>query len=441
MAAFLDTSWLFDEKIRNTYLGKHVIKVGVIVVFIFYIVFLFSISINDTNILSSSHTGLYLFGIFFPLMMFCFFLFSSMRDPKYLLILAGFGVIIVGLLIRAFLPSGNDVFLGITKFFTEVTPLPNLSDEYSFVVFMIFKLLLLSVVLVGLTIVYNVFLNEGYRQQETAGFIMYCIFYIPCLIDDYFAYLFQEFKDTPVAVYVLIGLELFLLFAYILLPRLLNKVAFSEGQVLITNPTYFYNKQTISNITPFYSNNKDIYSNDFDGADKEDVTKKKVRQEYAISMWMTTNNPTFGSEDCMMFRFGTDENPTFGCPYISCTKEGRWRFVVSNANNTSDVTTDLVVPMQRWNYVVLNYHHDSNYDMTVDIFINGELRETIHLAKTESVMPVYHNDMNVCIGSDSDELHGAICNLTVFPKILDITQISQTYNILRLQNPPLNNLG
>jgi len=90
--------------------------------------------------------------------------------------------------------------------------------------------------------------------------------------------------------------------------------------------------------------------------------------------------------------------------------------------------------MQRWNYVVLNYHNNE-----VDIFINGKLVETIYLEK--SVLPEYDNSMDICIGSDSNELHGAICNLAVFPKILNSTQISQTYNILRLQNPPLNNIG
>jgi hypothetical protein len=138
----------------------------------------------------------------------------------------------------------------------------------------------------------------------------------------------------------------------------------------------------------------------------------------------------------MMFRFGTDSEPTVGCPYISCTKEGKWRFVFSNDNDAAKkkkVTTELVVPMQRWNYVVFNYHNNE-----ADLFINGKLMETIHLEN--SLLPHYSHEMNVCIGSDTNELHGAICNLTVFPKILSITQISQSYNILRLQNPPLNNL-
>lgn len=405
-------------------------KTGLIVVFILYFILLFTISRNDKNILSGGKVALYLTGVFIPSLIFCYFLFSSMKDTKYLFLITIFGIIIIFLLFRAFLPSVDSIFLSITSFFTDVTPLPNIPNDYSFVLLLISKLILVFIFLIGLTIVYNVFLNEGYRQQETSGFILYCLFFIPCLINDYFVYLFQEFKDTPVVVYALIGLELLLVFAYILLPKLLTKITFTDGQVLIQNPTYFYHKQTISNITPFYADNKDIFY------DANDKTKKTVKREYAISMWITTNNPTFGSDDCMMFRFGTDSEPTVGCPYISCTKEGKWRFVFSNnasEDNVKKVTTELVVPMQRWNYVVFNYHNDE-----VDLFINGKLMETIHLEN--SVLPNYKNEMNVCIGSDTNELHGAICNLTVFPKILSITQISQSYNILRLQNPPLNNL-
>jgi hypothetical protein len=84
--------------------------------------------------------------------------------------------------------------------------------------------------------------------------------------------------------------------------------------------------------------------------------------------------------------------------------------------------------------VVMNYH-----DNEVDIFINGQLRETIYLAN--NVLPFYNEDMNVSVGSNSNDLHGAICNLVVYPHNLNLTQISQSYNILKLKNPPINNLS
>jgi len=111
------------------------------------------------------------------------------------------------------------------------------------------------------------------------------------------------------------------------------------------------------------------------------------------------------------------------------------KFVVSNGKSAdpAKVTAEFFVPMQRWNNVVMNYHNTE-----VDIFINGDLLETIYLEG--KALPIYEKEMEVSIGSDTNELHGAICNVTVYPKILSTVQISQSYNILRLENPPVYNV-
>lgn len=403
-------------------IGKYGIKGGAIALFIVYITLLFHLLGKDDNSLSGKHVGAYLFGILFPLFVFSYFLFGSMKDPKYLKIL---GVMFI-IIIFVFLRSWNTSF-GFFSFLTEVTPLPMLSPEYSFLVSIFFKLLVLLIIIVGLSIVYNVFLNEGYRQQGRVGFILYLLFYIPCLISDYFSYLFQELKTTPRPVYALIALEILMILVYVFVPKLLNRIH-APGQTIVTDPIYFYHKQFIRDITPFAMQNKDTY-----GQKVDDKNNMKIRREYSISMWITTNNPTFGREECMMFQFGNgDETKKSGCPYISCTKEGKWKFVVTN-NKEAPSITELFVPMQRWNNVVLNYHEND-----VDIVINGKLAETIHME--HSSLPIYDNNMGIYVGSDSNELHGAICNITIYPHILSLTQISQSYNILRLRNPPVNNL-
>jgi hypothetical protein len=388
---------------------------------------------------------MYLVGTIVPLLLFSFFILSSVKDTKYLGLLAILAIIFFLALIRAYLPSFGDVFHWVLKFITDVTPLPGLSTDYSFLVLIFFKLLMIFIVLVGLSIFYNVFLNEGYRQTGPIGFFLYFLFFIPCLISDYAAYLFQELGTTPVVVYFLIGLEVLLVFLYFLLPKLLRRIRITTGTQIIKNPTYFYGSETVSGVAPFLTGNTDIYSNDYNSVkvdNPEDLNNITIRREYAISMWITTNEPTFGREDCMMFRFGK-EGEQHGCPYISCTKEGKWRFVVSNLGSAAvsefekrlrKVTTEFVVPMQRWNNVVLNYHNTE-----VDIFINGELLETIYLEGT-SLLPNYDSAMEVSIGSETNELHGAICNVTVYPEILSTMQISQSYNILRLQNPPVYNV-
>lgn len=478
MSGFLDTSWMLDEEVMKKYTGSYTMKALGILAFLFYFIFLFSLTVKDDTVLSGPHIAIYLVATIIPLLLFSFFILSSVKDTKYLGLLALLAIFFFLAIIRAYIPSFSDVFYWFLKFITEVTPLPGLSTDYSFLVLIFFKLLMIFIVLIGLSIFYNVFLNEGYRQNGPIGFLLYFLFFIPCLISDYVAYLFQELGATPVVVYFLIGLEVLLVFLYFLLPKLLRRLKISTGTQIIKNPTYFYGYDTVSDVTPFLTGNTDIYSNDYNSANPEDLNNITIRREYAISMWITTNEPTFGREDCMMFRFGK-EGEQHGCPYISCTKEGKWKFVVSNLgiiksaeavarnyvrevnkfshkpsseityqeNNDErvkqqvsnynarlpKVTAEFVVPMQRWNNVVLNYHNTE-----VDIFINGELLETIYLEGTS--LPIYDNAMEVSVGSNTSELHGAICNVTVYPEILSTTQISQTYNILRLQNPPVYNV-
>ena len=418
---------LLIENIRNKNMGKTLIKGGSVLLFICYFIFLFIVSKRDKNNLNGKHVLLYLAGIIFPLVAFSYIIFSTAKDQNYLVLIGAMILFFIGLLASSYLPSVGSIFTSFSTFMTEVTPLPNLSLEMSFLVLILFKILFVVILMVGLSIVYTVFLNEGYRQQGNTGFFLYLLFYIPCLISDYVTYLFREFKSTPSPVYILIALEIIFVLMYIFIPTLLNKIAVSDGQLLINNPMSFYDKQLISGINPFFMEKKDMYSNVYD-------EKLQIRRSYSISMWITTNNPTFGRDECMMFRFGKDGQKN-GCPYISCTNEGKWKFVVSNAEtqNENDLATELFVPMQRWNFIVLNYH-----DNDVDIFINGQLIETIHLEN--SLLPKYENSMEISIGSDFNELHGAICNVNVFPRTLTSTQISQSYNILRMQNPPVNNL-
>lgn len=459
MAGFLDTSWLFDENIYKNRYVKYATKYGAIVAFILYFIMFFNLSRKDDYMLDGKNLALYLTGIFAPIIVFCYFIFTSVEDKKYLGLLIVMIIIILIVLLRSLLPSFDNFLKDFASFLTDVTPLPPLNDEYSFIVLISLKLLLIFMVFVGLSIVYNVFLNEGYRQDGSLGFLIYIIFYIPCLISDYLKYLFTELTTTPRVVYALILLEICLILLYIYIPRLFSKIVLGKGKQLVVNPTYFYYKKNISNIEPFYDEeikNKKI--------GMEITEDKQILREYCISMWMTTNAPIGSTEECMMFRFANEfrdndddpDSPKNGCPYMSCTKEGKWRFVVSNGiydmSNNGDfmedennrfivcydkekrVTTDLDVPMQRWNQVVINYH-----DNKVDIFINGVLRETISLAN--DVLPFYNEDMHVTIGSNTNELHGAVCNLVVYPHNLNLTQITQSYNILKLKNPPINNLS
>jgi hypothetical protein len=449
MAAFLDFSWFTNQYASESKFIKYATRYTALIGLVIYFLFLFNTSKSDDYLLSGQNVALYLVGIFVPLLIFCYFIFTSVEDKKYLGLVVLMVLTLLIILLRTLLPSFDTFLRGFAKFMTDVTPLPPLSDSNSFLVVVSLKLILIFMILVALSIIYNVFLNEAYRTQGTLGFLLYILFYIPCAISDYLKYLFVELKTTPQVVYVLLLIEIALILLYFYIPKWFSKLILTDSVELISDPVYFYGKQTISNIEPFYRPDAllDPFGKEFP---KEELEEReddyKISTNYAISMWMTTNPPSYGPDnENMMFRYGleNDENesssvdsPLNGAPYISCMGNGQWKFVVSNnVDETSleNMTITLDVPMQRWNYIVMNYSSDS-----VDLFFNGNLERTVDLGENR---PTYTHDMKVCIGSEKNDLHGAICNLRVYQKPLSLNQITQTYNILNLKNPPLNNLN
>ena len=402
------------EKVKKEREKHMMMYYGMIIAYIIYIIVFFYLKRNAYESLSAFDVGLNLAALFLPLMIFAYFfefisfsLDKMVFNERHLFYLVMFIFLILA---WSMFPSDDFWY----KFFTKVEPLPYVSDETSYLIRISLKLVGLAISLVGLAIFYNVFLNEGYRRSNS---FIYLLFFIPCLITVYFKYLFQEFKTTPVVVYALIFIELILILLYVYLPRLFRKMIITEGTQLIDQPLFLTSRKVISNIEPFYE-----LSTSF-------LETKNIRRNYCIAMWLSFNHPTFG-EETMIFRFGLSTNDAkSGSPYLACTKEGKLKIIASN-NATAGDEKEFNVPLQRWNYIVMNYHENN-----ADLFINGELTHTF-----VKNLPTYTNEMNVVIGTDSKRLHGAICNLIVYPRNLNLTEITQSYNILKLVNPPVNNL-
>ena len=95
-------------------------------------------------------------------------------------------------------------------------------------------------------------------------------------------------------------------------------------------------------------------------------------------------------------------------------------------------TINIRLPAQKWNNLVFNFHNSK-----VDVFVNGILEHTVEFTNG---LPTYHSSYSFVAGSKDHNLHGAICNTTVYLEPLTQTQITQAYNLLKLQNPPVNNL-
>ena len=105
----------------------------------------------------------------------------------------------------------------------ETNQISGISSEASFILSSSLKLLLLLAFILSLSIFFNLFIQDkSYLQKGFAGFILYFLFYIPCLFSDYLTYSLQEFNSTPLVVFVLIVLEVIVLILFFYLPKLIS---------------------------------------------------------------------------------------------------------------------------------------------------------------------------------------------------------------------------
>lgn len=456
MAAFLE----IPENIWENYTFKKIVKNLVYVVFVIYFVMMLTIIANDKNALDEKKNALYLTSVIVPMIVFAYIIFSNLENKKYLVLVVIMVLAILIALLRSTMPSFDKFLRDIAYNLTSVNDLPPLSREWSFLITIITKLLLILIIVVALSIIFNIVFNETFRQRGKLGIILYAIFYIPCLVSDYIKYLYNEITTTPLVVYTLLVLEIILILLYIYVPKLISRILFRDNSRVQKDPVFLNIKQQIGDVTPFLNRSAEykalekefnLQNADIDEKDPdvEPYPNKQILRNYAVSLWVTVNPPSLAeNEECLIFRVGKDlgtlskpDEPSYGAPYIAC-KANKWKFVYSNNVTDSNgkvlddslqaVSIELDLPYQRWNHIVFNYH-----DNQVDLFINGILRDTKQL---NPYLPKYSYDQVICTGSDTRRIHGAICEVRVHQENLEQTEISQSYNLLKLMNPPVNNL-
>tara|TARA_Y100000389_G_scaffold194089_1_gene223649 strand:- start:712 stop:2616 length:1905 start_codon:yes stop_codon:yes gene_type:complete len=96
--------------------------------------------------------------------------------------------------------------------------------------------------------------------------------------------------------------------------------------------------------------------------------------------------------------------------------EGDGRYKISEIDD---------VLLQKWNNVVVNY-----VDGVLDIFVNGELKETIN-----NVLP--NMNFNRIFSGTDGGITGGICNVTYYPRSIPLSKIKTNYNLLKNKNPPI----
>ena len=297
------------------------------------------------------------------------------------------------------------------------------------------------------------------------------IIYIPCLFLDLLQSSQSAAGDTTRPIWIIVAIELLLIAILFGGPYLLNYIGASASQI-VAAPLTLKNKYDTNLTTQspkiFIFHNTGIDRTDDDKAANCPVEEKK-RYNYSISGWfILNNNATSTNKDLEIFNFGDVPKLTYnpsttelklfcntidistGRPkdtpkpiYSSKTnynniisgrskeKQQRIKMLLDN-----DDELDTPIPLQRWNYFVVNYN-----GKTMDLFLNTKL-----ISRSDFIMPdiqlkpITVGDGTVNIKTPSNTfkgLNGSICNFAFHNTPLMKDQMRWTYNMLKSQNPPM----
>ena len=282
--------------------------------------------------------------------------------------------------------------------------------------FTIFRLLEALIILVLLAIVFRTAIKQiDTESTGWFGFFIELIFYIPCLISDFIAYLIGEVKSTPKVVFSLFIIEILLILSYIYLPKLLSATMVKDGIVLVKDPTPINVKKTLKtymDLTGTSTQSNDLLK-----------TQLIIKNTFSLSGWVyivsQPPNQSPYNDEATIFEFTT--------LHPKLVFNGKTNMFKAYFNEAQ--SSEFEMPLQKWNYVVFNYDKTS-----IDLFVNGKLEKTMKRnVSTDDNFKI--NDL-VYIGQERG-LSGGVCNLIYSATPLVGQDIKYNYDSNKYNEPPI----
>ena len=287
------------------------------------------------------------------------------------------------------------------------------------------------------------------------------IIYIPCLFLDFIQSSQTTVGDTTRPIWIIVGIEILLIAILYGGPYLLNYIGASASQI-VAAPVSLKEKYDTSLNTQspqiFIFHNTGIDRSPEDKAANCPVEEKK-RYNYSISGWfLLNNNVTSTTKDLEIFNFGDVPRMTYnpsttelklycitldmsGSPIATSStvpiysSKANYNSIISGKTDRDqsrlkmllddDADLDTPVPLQRWNYFVVNYN-----GKTMDFFLNTKL-----IVRSDFIMPDIQ--LKPITVGDEKGLNGSICNFAFHTTPLTKEQMRWTYKMLKSQNPPM----
>jgi hypothetical protein len=287
------------------------------------------------------------------------------------------------------------------------------------------------------------------------------IIYIPCLFLDFIQSSQTTVGDTTRPIWIIVGIEILLIAILYGGPYLLNYIGASASQIVATPVSLKEKYDTNLNTQSpqiFIFHNTGIDRSPEDKAANCPVEEKK-RYNYSISGWfLLNNNVTSTTKDLEIFNFGNVPRMTYnpsttelkilcntldmnGNPIATSStvpiysSRTNYNSIISGKTVDEqrrlkmllddDADLDTPIPLQRWNYFVVNYN-----GKTMDFFLNTKL-----IVRSDFIMPDIQ--LKPITVGDEKGLNGSICNFAFHTTPLTKEQMRWTYKMLKSQNPPV----
>ena len=318
-------------------------------------------------------------------------------------------------------------FVALMYFYMKATP-----STYELMNYIVI-IILIAIAIIGLAIIFYILGNYLKSLTGWTGFMVYFIFYLPCLFIDFVKYIMNEFKMTANPIFVILIIELIVVLLYFYLPAIVHSINKSTNKALLPGSAFLDIRQVVGssemNKMPKMIKNQN------------DLDDNLYNQNYAFSMWIYLNPQApnyigYASESTI---FSYNEDDFGGKPKItyfndmtknnnSFGKTGIDQYCVYFSNRKNPVGQyKFSMPSQKWNNLVINFKSSQ-----ADLFVNGKLEYTYMFGDN---LPQFSAVDYATIGQDKG-LDGAICNVVYYPKNLSLIEIANNYNMLSLRNPP-----
>lgn len=298
--------------------------------------------------------------------------------------------------------------------------------------------LLTLIVVLGVTILYIKYRDSNNLSTGNSGILFQIFFFIPCLITDFIEWIKGEMKLTPSTAYIVLFIEIILILLFFYSSSIMKWISNHDPMVRVMPEPVFLNTETNvmaaekfnGLIVDTVSGNKNpkttyslgfwLYLNDNNGSDQLQLPVLSYgRGKLLDASTVNSKNPygNYNVHPAIVFLPNKQEKNVLGGD-LKKASIGHLGIYFSNV----ETPVILDVPMQRWNYIVLN----TTYGM-VDVFLNGEIVYTHHMNGNPQLLPIYNVSDYITVGGNN--MQGSIKDITYCDYTLSSTSIVSIYNM------------